>query len=319
MIDALELWHNRSKSWQSPAQLPKGVEGEICIRSRYSMISAGTERVVTTQAIDASIASNMAVPYMKGSLSQEFTYGYSLVGEVVTADSDLSGQWVHVMHPHQNWACVRGEDAYVLPVGMDVRLATLISNMETVVNAIWDARIELGDRVLIIGYGLIGALLAAMLRRYPGLNLEVMEQDPARRHLITQHQLDQADPGRGAYDVVLNTSSSEDALNEAFQLTRIEGTVVEISWYGNNRVNLALGADFHYGRKRLICSQVSHVPMRKQPAWDYKTRKDLVVRLLQEINPVHLIQHEVPFEEAPGYYEKLRSGEIQELSTIIKY
>lgn len=319
MSSAIELWHNKKQSWQEPVQLPDPTEGEVRVRSLYSMISAGTERVITTQEFNEETAERMAVPHLKGSLNTSFTYGYSIVGEVVTKDSELEGNRIHVMHPHQDLFNIGVQELYVLPEGMDPRLATLISNMETAVNAVWDAEIELGDRVLIIGYGLIGALLACVLREYPGLEIEIREPDIHRQQLATDHRLTLTDRERDYFDVVFNTSSSEEALAEAFRSTRTEGTIIELSWYGSRKINLRLGDHFHYGRKRLISSQVSHIPLRKQPIWDYRNRKDLVVKLLQSINPTHLLENEISFQETPGFYRELRSGQITHLSTIIKY
>ncbi len=315
-MEALELWHDKERSWFETSEIAS--EAGLTIRSLHSLISAGTERVVTSHAIVHEMAERMAVPYMKGSLDKSFTYGYSLVGHVISG-GELQGKLVHVMHPHQDYSLVEEKAAYVLPDELDPRLATLISNMETAVNAVWDAQIELGDRILIQGYGLIGALIASVLKQYPGLDLQVLDIDPKRKQQITDHQLDHFDHKNTEFDVVFNTTSSEQTLQDAFRLTRLEGTIVELSWYGSKQVNLSLGADFHYGRKRLICSQVSHIPNRKQPNWNYKNRKDLVVRLLQELEPTYLLGHEIDFQDAPEFYRKLRSGDIKELSTIINY
>ncbi|MDW3194874.1 MAG: zinc-binding alcohol dehydrogenase [Cytophagales bacterium] len=317
-MKSVELWHDLQKSWLEPSELSSPSEDQLLIRSMYSLISAGTERVLTNQMLDPELAHKMAVLYQKGTLSQRFTYGYSLVGEVIS-EGNLNGKYVHVMHPHQDVVLVKRDDVRVLPEGMDPKLATLISNMETAVNAVWDAQIELGDRVLIQGYGTIGALVASTLQKHPGLNLHVHEIDPLKSDLIAAHGLGFYDGEEKEFDVVFNTTSSEQALKDAFRLTRLEGTVIELSWYGNRQVNLSLGENFHYGRKRLICSQVSHIPYRKQPIWNYKNRKDLVIRLLQEINPIYLLGNEINFQDTPEFYDKLRAGEIKELSTIINY
>lgn len=316
MMKTIELWHDKEKSWFETTEIDPGKI--VTIRSLYSLVSTGTERVVTSHRITPEVAERMSIPYMNGSLDKSFTYGYSLVGEVV-GESENHGMMVHVMHPHQNVIQVNQKDIYHLPMGLDPKLATLISNMETAVNAVWDAQIELGDRVLIQGYGMIGALIASVLKRYPGLELRVLDTDPVKTQQFTDHGLIPLGEATSEFDVIFNTTSSQEALQDAFRLTRLEGTVVELSWYGNKQVNLSLGADFHYGRKRLICSQVSHVPSRKQPLWNYKSRKDLVVRLLQEINPTYLLGHEINFQETPQFYQKLRAGEIKELSTIINY
>lgn len=318
MMEAIELWHNKEKSWLTPHKLPVPSEGQLIIKSRYSMISTGTEKVITTQVLDPDLALKMAIPYQKGAMTNTFTYGYSLVGEVIS-EGEFQGEKVHVMHPHQDFAVVYTNDVRVLPRDIDPKLATLISNMETAVNAVWDAQVELGDRVLIQGYGTIGALVASILQKYPGLDLHVHDIDPQKAELIASHGLSVYDMEEEEFDLVFNTTGSEIALEEAFKFARLEGTIIELSWYGAKRVSLELGESFHYGRKRLICSQVSHIPNRKQPNWNYENRKDLVIRLLQELDPTYLLGHEINFQDAPEFYHKLRSGDVKELSTIINY
>ncbi len=315
-MEARELWHDKENSWFEIANVSN--DKDLLIRSMYSLVSTGTERVVTTHEITSEVATKMSVPYMRGTLDKSFTYGYSLVGQVVNP-GELQGRHVHVMHPHQDQLFVKKEDVLLLPNNIDPKLSTLISNMETSVNAIWDAQIEIGDRVLIQGYGIIGALLACVLQRFPGIDLRIIDINQSKKHFIVNHGFDLSEEDEGDFDVVFNTTTSEQALQKAFRLTRLEGTVVELSWYGNKRVNLDLGTDFHYGRKRLICSQVSHIPIRKQPLWNYQSRKDLVLRLLQEINPEYLLGAEVAFEDTPAFYDQLRSGLIKEISTIINY
>lgn len=314
-MKATELWHNKERSWLESTSIPD--RDGLVLRSLYSLVSTGTERIVTTHPITAKTAKAMAVPYMKGTLEQAFTYGYSLVGEVMSA-GDLQGQFVHVMHPHQDVLLVDQADVTALPEGLDPKLGTLISNMETVVNAIWDAQIELGDRVLVQGYGIIGALLASVLQRYPGVSLCVNDIEIPKQKRIAAHGYQPMDDAQD-FDVVFNTTSSEQALQDAFRLTRLEGTIVEMSWYGGKQVSLDLGADFHYGRKRMISSQVSHIPIRKKPMWGYKDRKELVLKLLLDLNPEHLLEKEVAFHATPAFFDALRSGKIKDLSTIINY
>ncbi|MEQ8547435.1 MAG: hypothetical protein RIC03_05975 [Cyclobacteriaceae bacterium] len=311
------LWHNKQTSWFESAELPEVITGEVLIRAFYSMISQGTEKTVVTHELSAVIAQEMAVPYMKGSLVDTFTYGYSIVGEVVSGKADLLGKKVHLMHPHQDYIVAKEEDVFEIPAAVSLKEATLASNIETAVNTIWDADISLGDRVLIYGYGLIGAIIATIVNKIPGVQCEVFETDHERQQLHLDHFI----PERSGhdYDVVFNTTSNPQALQHALASTRLEGKIIELSWYGNQETTLRLGADFHYGRKQIISSQVSHIPIKKQPFWNYKKRKQLVFELLADHSFSHLLTAEIAFKEAPKFYQRLRNEKISELSTIICY
>jgi threonine dehydrogenase-like Zn-dependent dehydrogenase len=312
-----EIWHNKQKSWLKPVDIPELKKDESLVKTAYSMVSLGTEKTVLTQNLPDTMAGQMAIPYMKGSLIDTFTYGYSAVGEVIKGDEFWEGKNVHLMHPHQDYMVVSLADLVEIPAGIDLKSATLASNMETAINAIWDAEVSLGDRVLIFGYGLIGGLIATIIRHMIGIQVEVFEMNANRQKLHVSHGI--SIKSLDEYDVVFNATSNESALQEALTLTRQEGKVIELSWYGNRDISLQLGADFHYGRKQIISSQVSQIPYKKQPLWNYRKRKQLVFDLLANLDFTHLLTDEVDFRDTPKFYDRLRNDKIKNLSTIICY
>ena len=170
----LQLWHNgKGESQFKNITLSSYGLGsdELILKSHYSFISAGTERTIISHPPKKEILSKeMAVPYMMGNFKSEFTYGYSLIGEVIAGTNKWAGKIVHVMHPHQDYAVVKTRDVICIPEGISPKTGTLISNLETVVNAVWDSGVTVGDRVLIVGFGNIGALLASVIKRIPGLS-----------------------------------------------------------------------------------------------------------------------------------------------------
>jgi threonine dehydrogenase-like Zn-dependent dehydrogenase len=311
------LWHNKQSSWLESIEMPEVKTGEVLIRAIYSMISQGTEKTALTQELSTIIAQKMSVPYMKGSMVDTFTYGYSLVGEIIAGKTSLLGKKVHLMHPHQDYLVAKEGDVFEVPDIVSLKEATLASNIETAVNAIWDADISLGDRVLIYGYGLIGAILATIINKMPGVQCEIFETDHKRKQLHLDHHIGER-TGHD-YDVVFNTTSNEQALQDALSVTRLEGKVIELSWYGNHETTLRLGADFHYGRKQIISSQVSYIPAKKQPFWNYRKRKQLVFELLYNHTFSHFLISETPFMETPSFYHRLRNEKISDLTTIICY
>lgn len=312
-----EIWHNKQTSWLEPVHRPELKKSDTLVKTAYSMISLGTEKTVLTQDLPNSMARQMAIPYMKGSLMDAFTYGYSAVGEVIKGEESWVGKNVHLMHPHQDYMIVSDTDLVEIPEGIDLKSATLASNMETAINAIWDAEISMGDRVLIFGYGLIGGLIATIIRQMAGIKVEVFETNDSRQQLHVAHGI--PIKSLDEYDVVFNASSNESALKEALILTRQEGKVIELSWYGNRDTTLQLGAEFHYGRKQIISSQVSQIPYKKQPFWNFGKRKQLVFDLLANLDFTHLLTDEVDFQDTPKFYDQLRKDKIKNLSTIICY
>ncbi|MBX2840741.1 MAG: zinc-binding alcohol dehydrogenase [Flammeovirgaceae bacterium] len=314
-----ELWHNLNHSWLEEKKLLK-LEEEILIESKYSLISLGTERTITTKLLDEKLAAKMKVPHMKGDFRENFTYGYSLDGKVIEGPNQLKEKYVHLMHPHQNLVKANISDVFSIPVGISLKTACLASNMETAVNAIWDAGIELGDKILVIGFGTIGALTSLVTKNIPGVELTVIESDEERIALANQHgfQVFPAMEGEN-YDVVFNTTGSETLLQKALEATSQEGKIIEMSWYGTREIKINLGADFHYGRKQIISSQVSQIPKRKLDRWDYLSRKKLVFKLLKELKPDFLIDREVPFSESPEFFNHLRNGKVKGTGIVIKY
>ena len=316
-IEINEIWHNKEKSWIKSLKKTYLEEKDVLVKVIYSMISLGTERTIITQNFSNELSEQMAVPYMKGSLMDAFTYGYSVVGEVISGPEFWIGKNVHLMHPHQDFIIVSEDDLVEVPEGINLKSATLASNLETAVNAIWDSEVAIGDKVLVFGYGLIGGLIAALVNQIPGVNIEVAETNNHRKRLHLAHGLPER--SMNDYDIIFNSTCDQKALQEALSLTRHEGKIIELSWYGSKNTTLNLGSEFHYGRKQIISSQVSHIPYKKLPVWNYTKRKQLVFDLIAEIEFSYLLDNEINFKATPEFYKQLRRNEIKNLSTIICY
>lgn len=320
-MKGIELWHNRQKpfSWLKHVDIETTnlLSNQVVVQSVKSLVSSGTERLVMTSPIDEVTAMKMALPMMKGSFNHDFTYGYSLVGKVIAGKTSLKGRYVHLLHPHQSFAIVKEQDLFFISDENLVDKAPLLSNLETVINAIWDAQISVGDRVLVIGYGIIGALLCHVIQRIPGVKLTVLEKNEQRKGWASK-SFNTQNP-QDNFDLVFNTSCSEQGLQSGIDLLAKEGTLIELSWYGAKHVNLNLGNSFHYDRKKIISSQVSDIPSHKMKRWNYSSRKELALQLLKEIDFSELLTKEISFEETPSFYNSLRKNEINEIGIIINY
>jgi threonine dehydrogenase-like Zn-dependent dehydrogenase len=324
-LKGLQLWHNGKgqSRFEEQTLSSYGIgSDELLLKSHYSFISSGTERtIISHPPINESISEKMAVPYMTGTFNSEFTYGYSLVGEVIEGPRNWLRKIVHVMHPHQDYAIVKKKDVSLIPKGISHKKATLISNLETIVNAVWDSGVTIGDKVLIIGFGNIGALLASVIRRIPGVDVDILETNSLRKDIASKQNfnvISEADP-KLEYTISYNTSGTESGLQQAINSTVPEGKVVELSWYGPKIVSLELGGSFHYGRKQLISSQVSRIPANKIQHFNFQSRKKIVLKILREIDFDFMINAEIPFSKAPEFYKKLVNGEINEIGLLFNY
>jgi threonine dehydrogenase-like Zn-dependent dehydrogenase len=258
---------------------------------------------------------------MAGTFSFPVKYGYSLVGTIRRGPKNRLGELVHVMHPHQDRSIVRTEDAFPLPASVPAKRATLASNLETAVNAIWDSKIKLGENALVVGFGIIGSLIARLIQFGAGTDVAVVDASPAKGELARNLGFETILPEKiePSFDLAFHASGTSEGLQTAIDSVAFEGKIIEMSWYGTDKVNISLGEDFHSLRKKIISSQVSHIPNELQPRWDLKRRKKLVFKLLE--NPAfdsHLT-HNVPFSKLPELFQELKSSVSEGLGYLVEY
>ncbi len=317
------LWHTSPVNSEIQEQeIPEESGDKVLIRTLFSQISMGTERMVALGMVPAEIQAQMEVPYMDGSFSLPCKYGYSLVGEVLRGPVHQQGKIVHVMHPHQDLAWVDKSSLYPIPEGIPLQRALLACNLETAVNALWDSEISMGDRILIAGFGLIGALIAILASWIPGAKVAVLEKNEIRQKLALQFGFEvirKAQPTGQFFDAAFNTTSDEQALQFCIDNIGFESQVTEVSFYGKKGVTVLPGGSFHVGRKRIVSSQVSSIPGKKQGRWDKIRRKDLVFDLLRSDRFDSLAGRITPFSEAPALFSRIRNGSLNEISVVINY
>ncbi len=319
---AKAIWHiSNKKSAIRTAHTQADTPQLIKIESEYSLVSTGTERLVAQGRVPLDQYTKMQVPYMEGDFSFPLKYGYSLVGRINTPLHKWHGRLAHLLHPHQDYCWVGEEDISLVPEGIPASRATLASNLETALNAVWDANIMIGDKVLRVGFGLIGALTARLVSMLPATKVIIIEKDDFRRDLARNMGFVsyRGDEPKATYDVAFHTTATSDGLQTAIAAVGKEGKVIELSWYGNQKINIQLGESFHIDRKQIISSQVSNLPANKLARWDYKRRKKTVFDLLK--NPIfdEHITHTIAFEDTPKFFERLRHQTPQGLGWCIKY
>jgi threonine dehydrogenase-like Zn-dependent dehydrogenase len=316
------LWHLSSEdSALRPAASVLPIAGYCEIQTLYSLISIGTERLIANGLVPTQLYDSMKVPYMEGSFSFPVKYGYSLVGKVTDGPEHLKGKTVHLLHPHQDGCVVSSEDVFVVPTDVPPQRAILASNLETALNAIWDSGVSMGDKVMVVGFGLIGSLVARLLSQMPAVQVVVVEVDPTRIHLAQQMGFSTITAASlpSDFDLAFHCSSHEQGLQTCIDNVGIEGKIIEMSWYGNKTVNIQLGGTFHSQRKAIICSQVSALPTSKGDRWNFYRRKQVVFELLKDDAFDQHIAQTINFEKLPALFEKIRKGKIDAISYGIRY
>ena len=288
--------------------LPASEGDGVPVTTMFSGISRGTEKLVWQGLVPESEYARMRGPAQEGEFSFPVKYGYAAVGTV--AEGPRAGETVFALHPHQN--VFRLPDSLLTPVPPDVpaERAVLAANMETALTILWDSGASAGDRILIIGAGLIGSLVAYLATRLPGAEVTVMDTEPSRRTLTDAFGGDFVTPDDdyADADVVIHCSATEAGLRRALQCAGPEATVVEASWHGTREVSLPLGQDFHSKRIRLIASQVGSIPADRVTRWDHRRRLETAMRLLGDPVLDVLISGETPFEELPAEYGTILSN-----------
>ncbi|MFF9092246.1 zinc-binding alcohol dehydrogenase [Streptomyces sp. NPDC014776] len=294
--------------------LPEPAEGEAVVRTLYTGVSRGTETLVFRGGVPQSQYAAMRAPFQEGDFPGPVKYGYLNVGVVEEGPRQLTGRTVFCLYPHQTRYVVPAAALTVVPEHVPAGRAVLAGTVETAVNALWDAAPLVGDRVAVVGGGMVGCSVAALLARFPGVRVQLVDTDPARARTAEALGVGFAAPedALGGCDLVIHASATEQGLARALQLLAAEGTVVELSWYGDRRVSLPLGEAFHSRRLTIRGSQVGTVsPARASRS--YADRLALALDLLADPALDALITGESAFDDLPEVVPRLASGDLPAL------
>lgn len=274
---------------------------EVRIRACYSAISRGTETLVFHGRVPESEYARMRAPFQQGDFPAPVQYGYSSVGMVEEGPNDLKGRYVFCLHPHQDHYVVPVSMAMPLPDALPPERAVLAANMETALNGLWDAAPRIGDRIAVIGAGVVGTLVAWLCRNIPGTRVELIDIDDSRETLARALDIDFSTPERaqGECDLVIHASGSQGGLQQALSLAGQEATIVEMSWFGAQAVSLPLGEAFHSRRLTLRASQVGTVSPARSARRTHGERMMQALSLLEEDRLDVLIDAESAFEDLP--------------------
>lgn len=301
--------------------LPAAGEGEVRVRALFGGISRGTEALVFQGRVPESERQRMRAPFQVGDFPWPVKYGYVSVGVVEAGPAALLGREVFCLHPHQDRYVVPAAAVTPLPAGLPAARAVLAANMETALNGCWDAEPRLGDRIAVIGAGVVGALVAWLCATIPGTRVRLVDVSPGRAELARALGVDfrLAGEAPGDNDLVIHASGNPEGLRQALALAGDEARVVEMSWYGDREASLPLGEAFHSRRLKLIGSQVGRLPAERTPRWDHARRLALALELLRHPRLDALISGESDFSELPALMPRLAAGAGEVLCHRLRY
>jgi NADPH:quinone reductase-like Zn-dependent oxidoreductase len=301
--------------------LPPPAAGELRVRALHSAISRGTEALVQAGRVPESEYERMRAPAMAGTFPFPVKYGYAMVGRIEDRPGALEGKAVFALHPHQCTFNLPAGAAVPLPAGVTPQRAVLAANMETALNAVWDAGAGPADRIAIIGVGVIGALVGYLCGKLAGADVTLVDIDPSRSAVATAMGTKFASPAKAPRecDVVFHVSGNAQGLAMAIDLAGDEATIVEMSWYGAGTVGLALGGAFHSRRLKLISSQVGQVSPARRPRWSHKRRLAAALALLADPALDALLAPAIAFDDLPAELPRILKPGSGVLCQIVSY
>ena len=299
-----------------PVDLKAVSSNELCIETLYSGISRGTEKLIYSGLVPISEHERMQCPHQVGEFTFPITYGYACVGKVIEVGTSVSkakvGDHVFVLHPHQTRFVVSEDWVNVIPANFgNLRKAVLAANMETALNANWDAESETAGSIAIIGAGVVGLLTAYIAKSHSGLQPVIIDIDPDKRSVaekmgfrfLLANEALHMHPQQ--FDCVFHTSASQEGLRLGLKLADFEGRIIEMSWYGEKEVSIPLGGAFHSQRLQLVSSQVGHVAKSKRAIVTHADRMTQAIALLRDPILEDLLFPVVPFTQLPNNIDEI--------------
>ena len=302
-------------------ELRPPLAGEALVRTLHSGISRGSETLVYQGQVPASVREQMRAPFQEGELPGPVKYGYLSVGVVELGPPELAGRTVFCLYPHQDRYVVPAQSLVPVPDGVPARRAVLAGTVETAVNALWEAGPRLGDRIAVVGTGMVGLAVAALLRLFPLQQLQLVDTDPAREAAAKAVGGDFTSPAEAAgnCDLVIHCSASGSGLGTGLDLLGEEGELIELSWYGDREVLVPLGASFHARRLSIRASQVGAVARPRRSRRSTQDRLALSLELLKDPVFDRLLSGSSDFRQLPEVMDRLASGALPALCHVIDY
>lgn len=319
---AQALWYTApglAEIRQEPLAAPAA--GEVRVRASFGALSRGTESLIFSGRVPVAEYARMGAPFMGGAFPFPVKYGYATVGVVDAGPESLLGQRVFTLHPHQSAFNHPVPAVFALPEDVPSARAVLAANMETALNAVWNATPGPADRIAIVGGGVVGMLVAYLCGQLPGAEVTLVDVDPTRAAIARALGVSFASPDAAptGCDVVVHASGAAAGLETALALAGDEATVLELSWFGSGPVPVSLGGAFHSQELRLVASQVGHVARSHRPRWSHARRLAAAIRLLADPRLDVLLSPAIEFRALPDRLPDILGKSGGTLCQLITY
>jgi 2-desacetyl-2-hydroxyethyl bacteriochlorophyllide A dehydrogenase len=322
--------------------LPAPGAGEMLVETVCSAISAGTEMLVYQGRFPRDLEADPAISTLRGSFKYPIAYGYASAGIVretgPEVDESWRGRFVFAFQPHASHFTVSSNEVYPIPDTLSPQAACFLPNVETAVNLVQDGAPILGERVLVLGQGVVGLLTVSLLKEFPLEALVTVDSFEMRCRMSEVEcqtanisQCVSLDPDTSGFrdraraalelgaDLTYELSGNPSALNDAIALTAFSGRIVIGSWYGEKQVEVNLGGTFHRSRIRLISSQVSSISPELGGRWNKARRFDVAWKALERIGPEKWITHRFSLDQATEAYRLLDEHPEEAVQVIFDY
>jgi len=342
-----ELWFTQPYHVEvRERSLPPLASGHIRVKNECSAISAGTEMLVYRGQLPSDISLDATLESLQHDQTYPLQYGYACVGRVEQIGAEVDSSWlgkrVFSFQPHASHFAATPEQVILLPDDIEPEAAVFLANMETAVNLVLDGSPALGERVLILGQGVVGLLVSSLLAQFPLTQLVALESLSLRKAQSLKFGVQQvfdphsaadlasleqllhlpvqlSDTAKSGADLIYEVSGVASALNLAINLSSYAGRIVIGSWYGNKADNLNLGGVAHRNRLKFISSQVSTIAPEWSGRWDKPRRFDVAWDMIRRVQPQQMISHRVPLEQAPFLYSLLDQAPEEILQAVLTY
>ena len=302
-------------------RLPEPGPRDVLVRTLHTAVSRGTEGLVFRGGVPQSQWDVMRAPFQDGDFPGPVKYGYLNVGVVEHGPSDLEGRTVFCLYPHQTVYVVPADAVTVVPDEVPARRAVLAGTVETAVNALWDAGPLIGDRITVVGGGMVGCCVAHLAAGVPGTRVTLVDVDHSRAEVAAALGVDFTlpDDAPGDQDLVVHASATSAGLQLSLALLVDDGVVVDLSWYGDRPVEVNLGGVFHSRRLGIQASQVGEVAAARRGRRTTAQRRALALDRLRDPAYDALLTGASAFDESPDVMARLADGRLPALCHTLTY
>ena len=281
----------------------------VLVKTLYSGISKGTEKLVASGNVHKSQFSIMKCPFQEGNFNFPIKYGYINVGKIIDGPTSIVGKTIFTLTPHQSIFKISIKNINFIK-NKNIKKYLLTANMETAVNIYWDSQANKKDKILIVGLGSVGLLTAYFFSLKGYKNIYVTDLNQNKKKIAKKLSLNFVDFTKvDNFNCMINTTSSYKVLNECFTKLDLDGKLIEASWYGNKIGKINLGNDFHSKRLKIISSQVSNLPAHKQKIHNYKSRLKIAIDALSSNKVMALINSNSNFKNLESDYISILNNE----------